>query len=215
MDTSRYRNAKELIEFALSFGVDEIYEAAGNPYPARALANSITPLVVNRAKEAGVGGEDLAYTTGDGGVANILWYGIEDPQRILVPRLVLQPTYEEALGFVRHEKTIQTLAVLALRSEGALSGIVAEMECGAYHPTIPTPYLEQPRRGMALSSSGGCPAAKHASPETIKPIWKDFVVWVGELALKGIVHHEDRVQPAFASELVKAEAISETLATAS
>lgn len=197
MDYSRYKKAKELIEFATSFDVDEIYEAAGHPYPARALANSITPFVVERAKEAGIGGEDLTYSTSDGNISQILWHGINDTQEVLIPHVKLQPTPEHAIAFVEHGKTIEAFARLALRSEGAMSGLVYLMSSGEHAPQEAAEYLQLPPVWQ-LPSSNGCPAAKHTTPESIKPIWRNFITWTGHIVVKSVIHHQGAVHPAFA-----------------
>lgn len=209
IDPERYRNARELVELASSLDIDEIFEAAGRPYPARALANSVTPLVVNIANQAGIGGKDLRYTTEDGNISQILWHGIDDTQSALVPQILLQPKLEDAVGFVNHPRTAQALASIALYSEETMSGLIQQMNSSIDSTTAAEPHLIVHTPSWLAKPKGGCPAAKHKNIESIKPVWSDFVQWVGHLAIRSIVHHQDRVKPAFSQSTQNEEQLTE------
>lgn len=200
MSSSNCRQSRELFGFATSLDTDEVYREAGEPYPDRALAHAVTPLIVRLGKETGAIDNSIEYATDvDGSPSLLLWRGINDMQRVLVPRLKLQTTYESAAAYIRHEKTAHSLALLALRNYEAMENLIRELEDGKgeYHPTKSSPHFELPWHEATPSASRGCPVAIHASPDRMQPLWRNFAVWMGEISLKGIVHHGNDIKPDF------------------
>lgn len=198
----RFQNAKALVEFATSIEPESILKSTEYPHPEAKiqaenksfqvfeLASKVTSLVVGRMDELEPDAPDMSQ---------VLFDGINDLHEILLPQLKLQPTTEAAKRFIVHEKTGLALAKLAQHDEIIVSGVIQLVSSNSQASHVAEPYLKIPEPRSSLEPHNGCPAAKHSAEKT-KPIWRNFISWVGQVSLGSIEYHKEDIRPAFYQE---------------
>jgi hypothetical protein len=107
-------------------------------------------------------------------------------------------TFDEALSFAQHDRTIDGIANFArLRTSSSYYHIFSSKPGRSYHvdphssePAIVPTYPSEPE-------DGGCPAAgTEKDPTKPTPLFRKFVPWAGELALRCAYDSGSLVYPA-------------------
>lgn len=188
----RIHPIRHVFEYAIDHNPSDLYEAMGSPEPDTLARRAILHLTK-------VGIEEGALTADhfDGArERTLLTNGLRDTHRIVETSLdAAPPTQEEALSAIRHIETARTVALIALRGEGALNSLLLKREGqedtndqwfrladDQSHIT-----MHQNLRGM---TRGGCPFAGHGGEAEPDPLFMRFVSWAGELSVHSLYAHK-------------------------
>lgn len=178
---ARYVDAVKMTRFALTQlgSSSRIYTDIGQPLVSRT-DTALSHHIVGSYKGANPDWTDEHKAD------DIIHFGVRDTQALLFPHLAKRPSKEAALSFLHHERTMQHLALAALRTEDSFEGLVRRVERDqhinpdALHLTLPAGVTPQ---------SNGCPAAAVGQDRKPTKEFIDLSLLSGEVLIEALDHN--------------------------
>lgn len=185
----RAHDARKLFGYAARQDPADLYAHIDCPTPDDLATKTTTHLLEQARRNKSVDTLDRA--------SGLLRAGINDTRFILQSALAAidsPPSESEALTIVRNPVTVQTIALLALRTEDALAGLILQqgLQYGdntQYYNIDPVRMALTVDHDQVTGMKHGCPFAGYEGELAPDPLFTRFTKWAGELAVRSLYKH--------------------------